>query len=50
MRQHQGEFPDLPKAIEPPVHPQTSPAIARVRRPVRNQEEWLTRRLDSLLS
>ena len=46
---NQSSLPNLPEPVEPPARPPTLPAVARVRRPVRNQVEWVERTLDSLL-
>jgi len=45
----QTALPHLPDPVEPPARPPTLPAMARVRRAVRNQVEWVARDLDSLL-
>jgi transposase len=45
----QTSLPDLPEPVEPPARPPTTQAVARVRRPVRNQVEWVERDLDSVL-
>ncbi len=42
-------LPNLPEPSDPPAPPPTTPAMARLRRPVRNQMEWAPRDLDSLL-
>lgn len=42
-------LPNLPEPVQPPAHPPTTRAVARVRRAVRNQVEWVARDLDSLL-
>ena len=39
----------LPDPVEPPAVPATRPAQARLRRAVRNQDEWAPRKLDALL-
>ena len=46
----QASLPNLPAPVEPPARPATLPAVARVRRPVRNQVEWVERDLDSVLA
>ena len=46
----QSSLPNLPEPVELPARPPTLPAMARVRRPVRNQGEWVVRDLDSLLA
>ena len=43
-------MPNLPDPVQPPARPDTLPAVARVRRPVRNQVEWVERDVDSLLA
>lgn len=45
----QTSLPNLPEPVEPPARPPTTRAMARVRRAVRNQLEWVERDLDSLL-
>ncbi len=45
----QSSLPNMPDPVEPPARPPTRRAMARVRRPVRNQVEWVERDLDSLL-
>lgn len=45
----QPSLPNLPEPVEPPAPPPTTAAVARLRRPVRNQIEWVERDLDSLL-
>ena len=40
----------LPEPVEPPARPRTTPAQARVMRPIRNQVEWIERDLDSLVA
>ncbi len=45
----QASLPNLPDPIEPPARPPTRRAVARVRRPVRNQREWVEQDLDSIL-
>ena len=45
----QSSLPNLPEPVEPPARPPTTPAVARVRRAVRNQMEWVERDLDSLV-
>lgn len=40
----------LPEPVEPPARRPTPRALARLRRPVRNQVEWIERDLDSLLA
>ena len=42
-------FEDLPPVVEPPPRPKTRRSQARVRRPVRNQLEWVPRDLDASL-
>lgn len=42
-------LPNLPEPVEPPARPPTTRAVARVRRAVRNQVEWVARDLESLL-
>jgi len=46
----QTSLPNMPEPVDLPAHPPTPPAVARVRRPVRNQVEWVERDLDSLLA
>ena len=46
----QVSLPNLPEPVERPVRPPTLPAVARLRRPVRNQVEWVERDLDSVLA
>lgn len=43
-------LPDLPALDAPPPPPPTTPAVARIRRPVRNQVGWMERDLDSLVA
>ncbi len=43
-------LPELPAADAPPPPPVTTPAVARIRRAVRNQVEWMERDLDSLVA
>jgi len=45
----QSSLPNLPEPVEPAARPPTLPSMARVRRPVRNQREWVEQDLDSLL-
>lgn len=45
----QPSLPNTPDALEPPRRPPTTRAIARVRRPVRNQLEWVEQDLDRVL-
>lgn len=45
----QTPLPNMPEPVEPPAPPTTTRAIARVRRPVRNQLEWVERDLDQAL-
>lgn len=45
----QTSLPNLPKPVEPPARPATTRAVARVRRAVRNQAEWVAQDLESLL-
>lgn len=45
----QTSLPNLPEPVQPPARPPTSPAVARVLRPVRNQVGWVARDLDSFL-
>src|SRR3970040_237198 len=47
---NQISLPNLPEPVELPARPPTLPAMARVRRPVRNQGEWVVRGLGSLLA
>ena len=46
----QTSLPNLPEPVEPPARPTTLRAVARIRRPVRNQVEWVERDLDSVLA
>lgn len=46
----QPSLPHLPEPVEPPARPPTLPAVARMRRAVRNQVEWIARDLDSVLA
>lgn len=46
----QTSLPNLPEPVEPPAGRPTLPAMARVRRPVRNQVEWVERDLDGVLA
>ena len=43
-------FEELPPIVEPPAPPKTRRSQARVRRPVRNQLEWVPRDLDASLA
>lgn len=45
----QTPLPKMPQPVAPPPPPRTTRAIARVRRPVRNQLEWIERDLDQVL-
>ena len=43
-------LPELPAEEAPASQPATRPAVARIRRPVRNQVGWVARDLDSLVA
>jgi transposase len=45
----QTPLPNLPEPTDPPAPPPSTRAVARVRRAVRNQLEWVERDLDSVL-
>ena len=49
MSLSQASLPNLPEPVPPPAGPPTLPSAARLRRPVRNQVEWVERDLDSFL-